>query len=111
MALFNAKRLQREADKQLRSFGGSGFLVRDGVKRPAQMTRLDYTPRELGLLQEGAERILISALNLSVPPDHKQDLIEFTGNVYRMIKPATGPRPKDVQIFWDCAVVYDSKVT
>ena len=107
----NIARLQNTALRQIKRWGGSGFLVRDGVKRPCQVCIIDYKPRDADLRMVGAKRALIAAKGLGTEPDREQDMIEFKGERWRIAAPVTGPRPNGTAVFYDCEVVYDSAAT
>lgn len=108
---FNVSRSQKSAHNLIARWGGAGFLIRDGVKRPATMARLDYKPSERGLYIDGSELIRISAIGLTVEPDFNLDVIQFNGKIYKINIPTTGPRPTGVPIFHDCNVLYSGPAT
>jgi hypothetical protein len=103
----NLPRSRASADRLIKRWGGKGFIIRNGVKRPAYMARLDYTPRERGLFQDGAERMFVSGLT-AVGPDHEQDELEFNGKTYKIVEPVKGPRPDGLIIFYDCSIMLTS---
>lgn len=100
----NLANSKKTADRLIKRWGGLGYLIREGVKRPAYMARLDYTPRERGLFQDGAERMFVSA-DVTTGPDHEHDQIEFNGRTYRIVEPVKGPRPNGLVIFYDCSIM------
>jgi hypothetical protein len=100
-------RSRKSADRLIKRWGGRGYIIREGVKRPAYMARLDYTPRERGLYQDGAERMYVSGLT-PVGPDMEKDMLEFNGKTYRIVLPVTGPRPNGLIIYYDCSIMLTS---
>lgn len=109
----NLQAMQERAQRALRRWNGGkpGYLVRNGVRRPAVIARGSYNHRERELFLDGSERFLIAAYKLQVPPDHELDLILFNGNLYRITSPVTGPRPDGTVMLYDCNCLYDSSVT
>lgn len=106
----NILRLQKSADRMIKGAGGRAFLIRGTVRRPCFAARMEFKPTERGLFEDGAERFYISSLALAIPPDHEQDQFEFKGkaaktSLYKIIKPATGPRPNGIVVYHDCAVM------
>ena len=107
---------RKTCDRQIRRFGGRGYLRRSGVDRPCIVGIIDYKPGERGLVNDGSRRALISALDpdtgavLAQPPDHEQDLLVFAGEVMRIVAPVTGPRTtgSTEAILYECEVQYDS---
>lgn len=108
MAGYNFDRAQKAADHQIRRFGGAARLRRSGVDRTCTAAFLEYSPREKGLLLDGARRVLVSPLGLSEPPNHELDLLVFAGSIYRIIAPVGGPRPAGKPIYYDLAVVFQA---
>ena len=108
---FNFARSQKKAHNFIARWGGKGLLVRNGVARSATMARLDYTPRERAMFLDGAERFLVSSLDQPVGPEYELDVIQFRGREYRIAMPPTGPKPFDIQIFWDCSVLFSKPTT
>lgn len=102
MSGFNFGRSQLTAHRIITRWGASGFLVRAGVKRPAMIARLEYKPSERGLFLDGSERLYVSAYQLTVPPDHEQDVIEWIGSIYKINGPPTGSRPAGIVVYYDC---------
>jgi len=109
----NLQAMQQRAHAALRRWNGGkpGYLVRNGVKRPATIARGEYSPRERELFLDGSERFLIAAYKLQVPPDHEQDMILFNGKNYRITAPVKGPRPDGTVMLYDCPCLYDSEAT
>lgn len=107
----NTTRMLNTALRQIKRWGGSGFLVRDGVKRACWVCVIDYKPRDQDLRAIGAKQMLIAAKGLAVEPDRELDVVEFKGKTWRIVAPIKGPRPAGVPIFFDCEVVYDSSTT
>jgi hypothetical protein len=107
----NVARLQNTALRQIKRWGGQGFLVRDGAKRACWVCIIDYKPRDADLRMVGAKRALIAAKGLAVGPDRELDQVEFKGQRWRIVNPITGPRPNGTPIFYDCEVVYESAAT
>jgi hypothetical protein len=105
---YNSSRGQATSLRQIKKFGGAGYLRRDGDDRPCWVGIVDYKPRDAELRTVGARRALVAAKDLAVPPDREQDLIVFAGEVWRIVTPVSGPRPNGVPLFYDCEVVYDS---
>jgi hypothetical protein len=100
---FNFARSQQSAHRLIVRWGKPGFIIRDGVARPAMIARPEYTPRERGLFLDGATRLVVSAFNLAVPPDHEQDQLKYLNQLYRIVSPVTGPNPAGIQIYYDCS--------
>lgn len=99
-------------------FGGGkglGKLRRAGVDRKCTCVVIEYTPREVGLVQPGSRRALVSVFDpdtgvlLAQAPDHEQDLLIFGGDVLRLVAPDTGPRPDGNPVYHDLEVQYDSR--
>lgn len=105
MAPFNHAASQYRAHLRILRWGGAGKLIRGAVERAATMGRMDYSPRERGLFQDGAERIIVSAWQLATPPDQMLDVIEFKAVRFKIVAPVTGPRPNDIVMFYDCSVL------
>lgn len=99
-------RLQRTALRQIKRWGGAGYLVRNYIKRDCFVCIIDYKPRDAQLRTEGARNALIAARDLAIPPDREEDLIEFAGETWRIVEPPKGPRTNGVAIFYDCEVMY-----
>ena len=95
------------AHKMIARWGGVGQLVRAGISRPATMARMDYTPKERASLAIDAEtRIRISAVGVTLAPDHEQDVIVFGGKTFKMLMPPSGPSTEaTIFAFWDVPVV------
>lgn len=106
----HATRQLNTALRQIKRWGGAGKLNRDGVRRDCWLVILDYKPRDENLRMIGAKRCLIAAKGLAVAPDRELDLIEFKGQVWRIVAPIGGPRPNGVAVFYECEVAYDSSV-
>ena len=113
---FDYGRSQRKADDMIRRRGGTGKLRREGsADRGCSCVVIEYTPRERGLVNDGARRALVSALDpatrapLATPPDHMLDRVVFAGEVLRIVAPDRGPRPSGVVVFHDLEVRYDSR--
>jgi hypothetical protein len=100
-----SNRMQASAHRLIKHFGGgvenNGALVRAGVSRLATMARVDYTPKERELFVDGSEKILVSAIGLTVPPDHEQDLVEYKGDRLRIVMPPLGPRPDGTVAYYE----------
>jgi hypothetical protein len=105
MAPFNFTRSIAHADAFIRRWGLKGYLVRSGVKRPMWAAVQDYKPTERGLFLDGAQRMYISAKNLTIEPSHELDHIEWNGATYKILMPPVGPRPAGVPVYHDCSVV------
>lgn len=110
MAGFNHIRSRNSAHRQIKRWGGVGYLVRNGVKRPATMAILEFSPRERDLVEEGIERIRVSAVGLTVTPDKELDTVEFKGRTYNINDPVEGPRPNGIVIFYDLHVIFTGNV-
>lgn len=109
---FNLTRAKNTAHTQIAKFGGGvgrGKLRRADVDRVCTAAMLEFNPRDRNLILDGARRVLISTHNLTVPPDHEQDLFVFGGEVMRIVAPVRGPRPSGDPIFYDLMVVYQSR--
>lgn len=102
---FNFGRSQQSADRFIKRWGLKGYLVRAGVKRPMWAAIQDYSPKERGLFQDGAQRMYLSAFQLNVGPDPELDYIEWNGASYKIVAPPVGPRPAGVIVYHDCSVV------
>jgi hypothetical protein len=104
----NYDRSRRVWHGHIARWGGGqnkGFLVRNGVKRPATMAMIEYTPRERGLFADGAVRFWISALGV-VPvnyPNEELDTIQFKSIGYKIILPPAGQQPDGSWIAFDCS--------
>lgn len=98
---------QNAAHKMIARWGGVGQIVRDGTPRNATMARMEYTPRERASLTIEAEtRLRVSAVGVTIPPDHERDLIIFKGRTYKMLMPPSGPSSDgETFAFWDVPVV------
>lgn len=120
MAQFNYARMIAKADQLIAKFGQPtpAALRRDGdtanpVDRPCTAVLIEYRPYEKGLRLAGAVRFIISTIDpetrqqLLLAPDHEQDMIVFSGNVYRIVSPDEGPRPGGVVLFHDLQAVHD----
>lgn len=110
MAL-NFARSQKSAHRLISRWGGAGFLIRAGVKRPITCARADYKPSERGLYVDGAERIYISTVGITVEPDFELDMIQFNKKIYKITLPVVGPRPAGIVVFYDCSVLYSEPAT
>jgi len=113
---FNYAQMQRTAASLITNFGGRGVLRRAGLKdRPIQCVVIDYKPEEQGLVNTGARRCLVSRIDpvtrapMKIPPDHLLDKVVFAGEVLRIVKPDTGPRPNGTIVYHDLEVLYDSR--
>jgi hypothetical protein len=111
----NILRLQKSADRMIRGAGGLASLIRGSVRRDCFAARMEFKPTERGLFEDGAERFFISSLNLAIPPDAEQDILEFQGKAavakrYRIIKPPAGPRPNGIVVYFDCACMFVTEV-
>lgn len=120
---YSYARARRTVHRQIRSYGGKvadlALLVRkldDGtvVTRRCRAARLEYSPKERRLFEDGGSRILISGLSLTLnnseAPDNQLDMIYFAGALYKIILPIEGFRqdPSTV-IFYDCHCMYSQK--
>lgn len=113
----NIDRLQKSADRMIRGAGtgSKAYLVRDGIRRKVFAARMEWKPSERGLFLDGSERFFLSALKLSVHPDHELDEFEFKGarakttRRYKIITPPTGPRPNGTVVYFDCACMFLSE--
>jgi hypothetical protein len=110
MAGFNHLRSRSSAHRQIKRWGGTGYLVRSGVKRPATMAILEFSPRDRGLIEEGVERIRMSSVGVTVPADKELDTVEFKGRRYNIQEPVEGPRPNGIVIFYDLHVIFTGNV-
>jgi len=118
MAGFNFNRIQRRADSLIARFGGGlgkGKLRREGIPdRPCSCVIIEYSPNEKGLVLDGSRRALVSRFDpvtkapLALPPNHELDKLVFAGEVMRIVKPDTGPRPNGEPVYHDLEVTYDS---
>jgi hypothetical protein len=106
MGKFNHLASQKRAHNHINRWGGIGQLVRGGVGRNATMAILEFSPRERNLVEEGVERIRVSAKGLTVPPDTDLDQVVFKGRKYNIQEPPLGPRPNGIAIFHDLYVIY-----
>lgn len=108
---FNYSRAQKVCDRQIRRFGAqhavTAKLRRAGADRGCVAARLEYTPKEQGLFEDGASRILISVIDLQgEKPDHDLDQVVFAGEVYNIIAPIKMIRQGGSEIlFFDCPVM------
>jgi hypothetical protein len=109
----NIARMQRSADRMIRSAGkgSSAALIRGTARRQVYACRMEWKPTERGLFEDNAERFFISALGLTRPPDFEQDILEFKGvgqkaRQYRITVPAGGPRPNGMVIYYDLACMF-----
>lgn len=114
---YDYNRARTTCDKQIRRFGGASAttakLVRNDVKRSCVAARLEYTPRERGLYEDKSSRILISALSVSEvdAPDNELDMIEYGGDLYRILRPVEGFRQgAGTILFYDCNVMWVAKL-
>lgn len=109
--MVNLVRSRQTAHKLILSWGGgSGFLVREGVKRPATMAIRDYAPRERGNFLDKSVSICISVLPTDPSPDYELDLVEFKGKRYSILLPPGGPRPDGSPVFYDCNCMFTENV-
>lgn len=114
--MFDINRARMTVFRQIRKFGATPgnpsatmSLVREGVARACTGAVLDYSPRERGLVVEGAKKIIIANWNLTDPPDHERDVIRlFNGEVYRIVSPVKGARPGGVSVYYECECQYDT---
>ena len=111
MATFNYKRARRSAYNQIKRWGGAqgskAKLVRAGVQRACVAARLEFTPRERGLYEDGVSKFYVAALGLAVAPDNEQDEFLFDGKLYRIIQPVSGIRQSDAEtLFYELIVVF-----
>lgn len=95
----------------IKRWGGPGFLIRGGVKRPCTIAMMEYKPSERGLYVDGSVNLRISTVGLTVEPDFELDTIQFAGKVYKIMMPATGPRPTGVAVYHDCNCLYSTPAT
>lgn len=102
---------RKSAHRMIARWGGPGFLIRDGVKRPITCAMMEYRPAERGLYLDGSVNIRISTIGLTVPPDFEQDVIQFAGKIYKINTPPTGPRPTGEVVYYDCNALYSSPAT
>lgn len=103
--MYNSARGQATSLRQIKKFGGAGYLLREGVYRPCWVGIVDYKPYDARLKEVGARRALVAASGLEIPPDRDEDTIVFKGEIWRIVNPPTGPRPNGVPLFYDCEVV------
>jgi hypothetical protein len=103
---------QGRAGELIARWGKPAKLLRieGGQLRDCIAAKLEFSPRERGLIMEGAERVLIAANGLTIAPDHQLDMFInlITSKQYRIVQPVKGPRPGDVAIFYDLSIVYDA---
>lgn len=102
----NTSELQRSAHDMIMSWGGGvgkGKLNRSGTRRNATMAIMDYTPTERNSIQfDGATKIRVSKIGLTLEPDPQLDVIELGGKTYKINLPPRGPKPQGVFVFIDC---------
>lgn len=111
---FDYDHSRRTTDRLIRRFGRRAALRRNDTDRPVSAGVVEWKPHEKGLVLEGSQRAVVSALDpttkeiLAVPPDHEQDKLIFNGKIYRLVAPDRGPRPDGNAVFHDLEVIYDS---
>lgn len=114
MPAFNYSRAQLTCDRQIRRFGGkdalTARLIRAGVQRPCIAARLDYAPKFRDMHKDGASNMLISAVNLAVPPDEEQDVVLFGGKLWKIVEPVNyfHQGGTDTALYYDCAVMFSA---
>jgi hypothetical protein len=111
----NLTRLQADALRQIKRWGGIGALVRAGVSRQVWMARSQITPRDRGIFLDGSERFILDG-SILVPPDFEQDVLQFKGmgktlREYKILLPAAGPNSNGVQVLWDLNVMFSRTVS
>lgn len=94
------------AGAMVERWGGPAHLLRAGVMRTCIAAVLDYNPRANRLNLDGAERCLLDASTITIPPDHELDHLVKDGLEYRIVAPVKGPRPGGVVIYYDLDVLY-----
>ena len=103
------KRMQRDAHQMIVRWGGGakkGFLIRSQAKRPCTIARMEIKPTERGLYVDGSNKFAISAFDLVTGLDHEQDIIQFKGQLFRIILPVSGPTPDGTVVFWTAITMY-----
>lgn len=109
---FNWNRALGTTNRQITRFGANALLRRvvngSNQDRACVAAVLEYSPRNRALVTEGASRVLISAQNLTIPPDEELDRLIWKGAAYRFPKPIRGIRPAGIVLFYDGEVVYDT---
>ncbi len=108
----NHKRSQSIADRLIRKYGRTGYLVRDGARRSCKVMIVDYTARERNnaLILENSKHAMFSAIGLSVPPNYEmQDTLEVgTGvglKVYKLASKVEALDTGGIPIYYDAQVV------
>jgi len=109
MAAFQYRRARNSVNERIRYWGGReatrARLVRDGQQRVCVAARLEYTPRERGLFEDGSSRILIAGNSVTIPPDNELDLLLFAGKHYRIMQVTGYRQGDDTVLYYDCNVV------
>lgn len=105
---FNHIGAQKRAHRQIIRFGGRAWLRRNGVFRSCYAGFQEFKPGAIQLVNAEARVLAISAYRLDVAPDYEQDQVVFAGELLRIVAPIKGPRPKNIPIFYQCEVLYDS---
>ncbi len=108
----NHLRSQAIANRLIRKYGRTGYLVRDGARRSCKVLIVDYTAKERSsaLILENSKHAMFSSVSLSVPPNYEmQDTLEVgTGVNLKTYKIASKVEALDtggVPIYYDAQVV------
>jgi hypothetical protein len=104
MTIANASMAARAA-AMIKRWGRPAALRRNGSDRDIIAGTLDFSPRANRENLDGAQRVIVAA-PVSPAPDHELDQLVMDGNVFNIIEPVKGPRPANIAMFYDLAVVY-----
>lgn len=107
---FDYARRVRLADQQIRRFGAPAKLRRASGDRDCWACTVDYAPRSReGQLFNRVDRIvLVSALDLAIPPDAEKDSLVVLDpissaevEVLRIMAPVGRLAPAGIVIYWE----------
>jgi len=106
----NYTRMQKIVDRQIKNFGGgadNATLKRGSVSRSCSIVILQFTNQERvgNLLQWTDQRVLVSAKDLTTPPDNELDTLVHLGVEYRIVQPPTALAPDgETVLYWELVV-------
>lgn len=99
---------QNECAAIIAEVGGIAYLRRANINRACVAADIESFARDESgqLMNPRSKIILISALNLDVPPDWQIDsYIDFSGQERRMTAPQTSVAPAGVPAYWEIRVL------
>lgn len=108
---FNYARAQMVAHRQITRFGkaaGTSFLRRGdpAVNRAVTCAYLSWenSQRQSGLVQDKDKRVIMSAYQLTVPPDQELDTMLLDGVEYAIVEPPLPLDQSGIVVYWELHV-------